>query len=271
MLITEYLLGWGRANPIPGREGVKTIAMSRRERKCLGRTGRLGRNGRPDAESPVLLDPIRQSEDGTIALTTYAVFEDGSLLAYGLAEGGSDWREWRVRDAATVEDRPDRLRWMKFSGASWTYDRRGFYCSRYDVPADGQALKAANRDQKLDYHALGTAQEEDVRVRERPDEPEWGFGAQVTEDGRCVVIHVWKGTARENGLFVLDLPGLGTVIASRGARRIPRRSTIVSGVQGFLTEMLCDDGYVEFTGCGAGMGMGGTTLESCAGSAAAGC
>ena len=158
-----------------------------------------------DAEPRVLLNPNELSEDGTVALTGYALSEDGAHLAYGLSEGGSDWQEWRVRDTATGEDREDHLRWVKFSGASFSHDGLGFYYSRYDAPVDGQALKGANYDQKLYYHRLGMAQEEDTLVYERPDEPEWGFGGQVTDDGRYLIIHVWKGTARENGIFYLDL------------------------------------------------------------------
>src|SRR6266704_2672556 len=80
-----------------------------------------------------LLDPNLLSEDGTVAVSTLAVSEDGRLLAYGTSASGSDWEEFRVRDVASGRDLPDHLQWIKFSGASWTKDGAGFFYSRYPV------------------------------------------------------------------------------------------------------------------------------------------
>src|SRR2546423_3623726 len=79
----------------------------------------------------VLLDPNLLSTDGTIALSTLAVSEDGRLVAYGTSASGSDWEEFRVRDIATGRDRPDRLRWIKFSRGSRAHDGPGFFYNRY--------------------------------------------------------------------------------------------------------------------------------------------
>jgi len=156
------------------------------------------------ADAEVLLDPNVLSSDGTVALSTLALSEDGRLLAYGTSASGSDWEEFHVRDIATARDRADHLRWIKFSGASWTHDGRGFFYSRYPEAAD-KALTSVNRFQKVYYHRLGTAQARDVLVYERPDQPDWGFGAAVTDDGRYVVMNVWLGTDRRNRVHYLDL------------------------------------------------------------------
>ena len=156
------------------------------------------------ADAEVLLDPNVLSSDGTVALSTLALSEDGRLLAYGTSASGSDWEEFHVRDIATARDRTDQLRWIKFSGASWTHDGRGFFYSRYPEAAD-KALTSVNRFQKVYYHRLGTAQARDVLVYERPDQPDWGFGAAVTDDGRYVVMNVWLGTDRRNRVHYLDL------------------------------------------------------------------
>ena len=158
-----------------------------------------------DADPALLLDPNTLSEDGTVALTGYAVSNDGRYLAYGLSEAGSDWQTWRVREIDTARDLDDRLEWVKFSGASWTLDGQGFFYSRYDAPEEGKAYKGANYFHKLYYHALGTAQDKDTCIYERPDQKEWGFGGRVTEDGHTLIIQVWRGTHRENGLFYKDL------------------------------------------------------------------
>ena len=152
-----------------------------------------------------LIDPNTWSEDGTVALHDWAPSEDGRLVAYSQSTGGSDWQEWRVRDVVAGQDLPDRIRWVKFSGASWTKDSKGFFYSRFDEPKDGDELQDTNYFQKLFYHRLGTAQSDDVLVYHRPDEKEWGFQADVTDDGRFLVITVTKGTLRKNQVFYKDV------------------------------------------------------------------
>jgi prolyl oligopeptidase len=156
------------------------------------------------ADPETLLDPNLLSEDGTVALSTLAVSDDGRLVAYGTSASGSDWEEFRVRDVARARDLPDHLKWIKFSGASWTNDGAGFFYSRYPEPVD-KALTDVNRFQRLYYHRLGTDQARDVLVYERPDQPDWGMNAEVTDDGRYAVLHVWLGTDRRNRVYYLDL------------------------------------------------------------------
>lgn len=158
-----------------------------------------------DAEPQTLLDPNALSKEGTIALSGAAISDDGKLLAYGLATAGSDWQEWRVRDVETASDLDDHLKWVKFSGASWSHDGRGFYYSRYDEPKADQELTGQNYFQKLYYHRVGTPQSQDKLVYQRKDQKEWGFHGQVTEDGRWLIIIVTHGTERKNNLFYLDL------------------------------------------------------------------
>jgi prolyl oligopeptidase len=153
----------------------------------------------------VLLDPNALSADGTVALAGFDVSPDGRLLAYGLAASGSDWTEWRVREVDSGEDLPDLVRWVKFSNASWTADGRGFFYSRYDAPGENQRLEDLNCWQKLYYHRLGSAQDEDELIYERPDQKEWGFSGTVTDDGRYLVIHVWHGTDPRNRVYYRDL------------------------------------------------------------------
>jgi prolyl oligopeptidase len=158
-----------------------------------------------EAPPVVALDPNSLSKDGTVALTGTVPSKDGKLLAYGVAEGGSDWQTWRVRDLATGKDLPDVLRWVKFSSAVWTPDHQGFFYSRYDPPQAGAALTGANYFQKLHYHRLGTDQITDVVVAQNAAEKAWGFSPDVSEDGKWLVINVWKDTGRRNGLMVMPL------------------------------------------------------------------
>lgn len=157
------------------------------------------------AEPRVLIDPNTFSDDGTVALSGLAVSHDAGLLAYGLSHSGSDWKDWKVRDIATGEDLPDHLQWVKFSGATWTHDNQGFFYSRYDEPNAKTRLEDANYYQKLYYHRLGTPQSEDVLIYHRPDQKEWMFGAEVTNDGRYLLIYVSRSTERKNLVLWRDL------------------------------------------------------------------
>lgn len=154
-----------------------------------------------DDEPKVLIDPNTLSEDGTVALGGIAISEDAKYMAYGLSSSGSDWQEWKVRNIETGEDLSDHLKWLKFSGASWTQDGQGFFYSRYDEPNEKTQFEDVNYYQKLFYHKLGTPQSEDVLIYDRPDQKEWGFGGGVTEDGKYLIVSVWRGTDPKNLIF----------------------------------------------------------------------
>jgi prolyl oligopeptidase len=153
----------------------------------------------------MLLDPNTLAADGTVALAGTAVSPDGKLLAYGTAASGSDWNEWKVRDIETGKDLDDHLKWVKFSATAWTKDGKGFFYSRYDEPKEATKLADVNYFQKLYYHKVGTPQSADTLVYDRPDQKEWGFGAQVSDDGRYLVITATKGTAPKYRIFYKDL------------------------------------------------------------------
>jgi prolyl oligopeptidase len=160
---------------------------------------------RLDGTPRVLLDPNGLSRDGTVALSGWSVSHDGKKLAFGLASAGSDWNEWRVLDVATGKETGDLVKWVKFSGAAWTKDATGFYYARYDAPRPGTELEAVVKNQKVYFHRLGTPQSEDLLVYERPDDPELGFAPEVTDDGRYLVLSIWKGTDTRNRVYVRDL------------------------------------------------------------------
>jgi len=157
-----------------------------------------------DGQPQLLLDPNTLSTDGTVALSGMQISNGGKLLAYSLSASGSDWQEWRVRDVETGQDLSDDLKWVKFSGVSWTRDNSGFFYSRYDEPK-GDSLKGTNYFQKVYFHKLGTAQSSDTLVYERPDQKDWLFGATVTEDGDYLIITVFQGTDSKTRVYYKDL------------------------------------------------------------------
>ena len=157
-----------------------------------------------DGPEQQVLDPNQLSPDGSIALSGFAPSPDGRYLVYGQSEGGSDWVTYYVRDLATGRNTADTVRWVKFGGASWTNDGRGFFYSRYPEPPKGEQIKTALADQKLYYHRIGTPQSQDIRIYERPDQPKWYVGGGVDETGRYLFVTTSAGTDK-NELYVADL------------------------------------------------------------------
>ncbi|HET7645491.1 MAG TPA: prolyl oligopeptidase family serine peptidase [Candidatus Limnocylindria bacterium] len=161
----------------------------------------------PDAEGRVLLDPNVLSTDGTRALSALAISDDGERIACAISDAGSDWRTWSVREVGAGEDLADRVPWSKFASAAWTRDGAGFFYGRYPEPPPDAAYDAPNLGMELRYHRLGTDAADDPLVLAEPEHPDWGFEPTVTDDGRLLVISVWRGTDPENRLWVADLTG----------------------------------------------------------------
>ena len=163
--------------------------------------------------SALILDPNEISKDGSTSLSMFTPDPTGTYVAYGLSEGGADWRTVHVKRLADGHDTEDVVRWIRYSGVSWTKDGRGFFYTRYPEPGapngtgglSGRSLAGASRDPVVHYHRLGTPQAADVAVFRFPKEPTWGVSADVSEDGRWLFATVGRGTDPENHLYVADL------------------------------------------------------------------
>ena len=153
-------------------------------------------------EEEVFFDPNTLSEDGTVALHAGSFTKDGRYYAYALASAGSDWVEIRVLDTETMKPLDDHIKWVKFSGAGWTRDGRGFYYSAYDAPKEGDALYSAqNTNQKVYFHRLGTSQEEDILIFEDKKNPLHYHHGGESEDGRWQFITSSAGTSGTQLLY----------------------------------------------------------------------
>ncbi len=157
------------------------------------------------AAPTLLIDPNTWSPDGSVSLAAYAPAPDGRLLAYGVSQGGADWRTVKVRDLASGKDLDDEVKWVRFSGLSWTKDGKGFYYSRYPEPPQGKAMQAALSGQAIYYHRAGSPQSQDPLIYERKDLPTWFTGGMVTEDGRYLLIVLAEGSGNNNRLYYADL------------------------------------------------------------------
>ncbi|MEO2048366.1 MAG: prolyl oligopeptidase family serine peptidase [Pirellulales bacterium] len=160
----------------------------------------------PEERGRVLIDPNTWTTDGTIALTGLSFNPDGTLVAYGRAEAGSDWQVWRILNVATGEVLDEELRWIKFSTPEWTTDGKGFFYSRYSKQESADStFRGVNKNQKLYYHHLGSDQSADVLVFHRPDQPDWSYHSSVSDDGHYLIIQVEKGTGSDARILIKDL------------------------------------------------------------------
>lgn len=155
-----------------------------------------------DEPGNVVLDPNQLSDNGTVALSVFSVSPDGKYLGYGIARNGSDWNEYYVKDLDKGENLNDHLMWIKFSGIEWYND--GFFYSRYPQPEEGNELTAANVDNAVYYHKLGTDQSEDKLIFQDPVNRERSFGSYVTDDKKMLIISVSTSTTG-NAIYTLDL------------------------------------------------------------------
>lgn len=156
-----------------------------------------------DAEAEIFLDPNTFSEDGTTSMSGLTFSDDGSLAAYQISEGGSDWRKIIILDTESKEPIEQALVDVKFSGISW-FGNQGFYYSSYDKPK-GSELSAKTDQHKVYYHQLGTSQTKDKLVFGGTDEQKHRYiGANVSRDNRFLVISASVSTSG-NKLFIKDL------------------------------------------------------------------
>jgi len=158
----------------------------------------------------IFLDPNTLTKDGTAAVSLLGFSHDKKYLAYSVAQAGSDWSNIYVIEIASKTKLADELKWTKFSGAAWKGN--GFYYSKFDEPAKGTDLSAANKYQKVYFHKLGDQQQNDQLIFEDKTNPNLYFGANVTEDERFLVVYASAGTSG-NALYYQDLKAPGSKIA----------------------------------------------------------
>ncbi len=163
-------------------------------------------------EPKVFLDPNTFSKDGTTSLGGISFSKDGSLAAYQISEGGSDWRKVIVLKTVDKTIVGDTLINVKFSGLAWK-GNDGFYYSSYDRPKEGSQLAGLTQHHKLFYHKLNTPQKEDQLIFAGEKTKRRYIGAYLTEDERFLVISAANSTTG-NELYFQDLTKSGSTISN---------------------------------------------------------
>jgi prolyl oligopeptidase len=157
-----------------------------------------------DGTPEVFIDPNALSPDGTVRIGMLGASLDDKYMAISRGEAGSDWSEIRVVDIATKQELPDRVQWVKFSGAAWKGD--GFYYSGYEKPAAGEELQQKNEFQRVYFHKLGDPQDKDALVWEDKEHPLRYVNAGTTEDEKWLFLVLSEGTSGSE-VWARDLTG----------------------------------------------------------------
>jgi len=160
-------------------------------------------------EPEVFLDPNAFSKDGTTSLSTIHFSKDGSMAAYNISEGGSDWQRLIVMNALTKELTGDTLD-IKFGAASWK-GNDGFYYSTYDKIKDGSKLSGITESHKVYYHKVGTAQKDDQLIFGSDAKPFRYIWSGVSEDQQWLFLYTANETYG-NGLYIQNLTTPGAPI-----------------------------------------------------------
>jgi len=161
------------------------------------------KNNDPQKVEETFLDPNQFSKDGTISLGGISFSKDGSLAAYQISDGGSDWRKVIVIEAAGKTQVGDTLKDVKFSDVAWL-GNDGFYYSSYDKPKEGSQLAGKTEHHKLYYHKLNTPQSTDKLIFGGEETPRRYITGIVSEDQQFLII-VAANSTTGNELYVKSL------------------------------------------------------------------
>jgi prolyl oligopeptidase len=161
----------------------------------------------------VLIDPNIWSKDGATALAEWSASEDGTLLAYAVQDGGTDWRTIHVLNVNTGKVLGDEIKWARFTTIAWAKDGVGFFYNRFPEPKHGAAPQAGVGNHAIYFHALGAPQAKDRLVYATPDKPILLHSFTLTSDGH------YLGIISSPGSLVTDL----TVVDLKSADWKPRR------------------------------------------------
>jgi prolyl oligopeptidase len=154
--------------------------------------------GRPDT-FVVLADPSSAADDGAIAVDWFEVSPDGSLVAYGVSEGGTEDSVLRVARTADGSLLSVEIPGTRACSVAWEPDCSGFFYTRYP---DGDQYHRT-----VHHHTLGDAWQEDPVVwAEHPNPQAWPH-VTLSPCGAYLLVSVMIGWNRVDQHLLVRSPG----------------------------------------------------------------
>jgi prolyl oligopeptidase len=156
------------------------------------------RRGLAGAEE-VLVDPNPLSPDHSVSVSLEAISDDGTLVAYSLRQGGEDETAIHFLNTGTRQELPDQLPRARYFTVALTTDNSGYYYTRMDKEGP-----------RVLYHALGAPGASDKLIFGEGYGAEFIIVANISDDGRFLVIQVLKGSAADKTeIYYQDLAARG--------------------------------------------------------------
>ncbi|HXE74845.1 MAG TPA: prolyl oligopeptidase family serine peptidase [Candidatus Xenobia bacterium] len=159
-----------------------------------------------DGRDEVLIDPHPLSPDHTTSVNLLDVSDDGSLVVYGIREGGQDEVSLRFREVATRKDLPDVFPKARYGSPTLAPDKKGFYY-----------VKWTRTGPRVYFHVMGADPAGDKVLFGEGYGPEKIIAASLSEDGRWLLITVLYGSAADKTeLYLMDTakPGAVTTVVN---------------------------------------------------------
>ncbi|MFM8311145.1 MAG: hypothetical protein ACKOAZ_04520, partial [Ilumatobacteraceae bacterium] len=149
----------------------------------------------PALPATVLVDPASMADDAAVAIDWFRPSADGSLVAYGLSEGGSENSVLHVMDVGTRRMLDERIPNTRAASVAWEPDAGAFFYACYP---DGDEY-----NRHIRRHVLGSPVASDTIEFDRRPTPESWPDVSMSRDGRFVVVHQMVGWTRVD-VHVLD-------------------------------------------------------------------
>jgi prolyl oligopeptidase len=159
---------------------------------------RVGLTGKDE----LLIDPLPMSAHHTVTVNLMAVSHDGSMLAYGVREGGADEVTPHLFDVDARKDLADVFPKGRYSGFAILNDKSGVYLTR--VLPEGP---------RVFFHKVGTRVADDKEIFGKGYGPENIISSAVSRDNHYLQIAVSHGSAADRTeLYMQDLGAKGPIV-----------------------------------------------------------
>ena len=179
----------------------------------------------PGAPPRTLLDPADRAADGAVAIDWFEPNADGSLVAIGLSEGGTEDSTLHVLDVATATLSALRIDHTRACSVAWRADGSGFWYTRY--PEGDQYHRHVR------HHRIGDDPADDPVVFDRLPTPEAWASVVTAPSGSHLLVEMSVGWSRHD-LHLLDV--------ASGTWQV-----VVEGVDAITTMRFGGDGLVGRT------------------------
>lgn len=157
---------------------------------------------RENGKDVVLVDPNTWTKDQTSSASLQDVSRDGKLLMYGVREGGADEVTGVILDIDSGKELPDRFPKARYSGISFTNDKKGIYYAKYQNGVGSRVM----------YHEMGTDVSKDVEIFGKGYGPTEIISPDISRDGKWMTIFVSHGSAAKKiEVYVQDLEKKGPI------------------------------------------------------------